>query len=157
MNQAFLVWAAVTHDPDYIKMEGLDLMVSETKHRKELVAGGLDEFITAGVRDDSLWRGITNVSSEYCSLAKSLADRLGGNDIHNFWLMYCSSLSRRYQALGPMHFLRVPLEELPQVCPSSILRSRTSCLSRSFSRFRRSRSRRLYLSPLLPSIYCDSH
>ena len=53
MNQAFfLVWAAVTHNRDYIKMEGLNRVVADTKHRKELVAGGLDEFITAGVQSD---------------------------------------------------------------------------------------------------------
>ena len=138
-------------------MEGLDRVVTDTKHRKELVAGGLDEFITAGVQDDFRWRAITNVSTEYSSLAKSLADRLGGNDAHNFCSMYFSSLSRRYRAFGPIHFLKVPLEELPQVCPSSIMRPRTSRLSRSSSHFKQSRSRRLYPSPLIPSTYCNNH
>ena len=32
-------------------MEGLDRVVRDTKHRKELVAGGLGEFITAGMQD----------------------------------------------------------------------------------------------------------
>ena len=31
-------------------------MVADTKHRKELVAAGLDEFLTTGVRDIFLGR-----------------------------------------------------------------------------------------------------
>jgi len=30
-------------------MEGLNCVVRDTKHRKELVAGGLGEYLTAGV------------------------------------------------------------------------------------------------------------
>jgi hypothetical protein len=30
-------------------MEGLNRVVKDAKHRKEVVAGGLDEFLTAGV------------------------------------------------------------------------------------------------------------
>jgi hypothetical protein len=47
----FLVWAAIINDRDSIRMEGIDWVVSDTKHRKELVAGGLDEYLTEGVRD----------------------------------------------------------------------------------------------------------
>jgi hypothetical protein len=115
MNQVFflnLVWAAVTHDRDYIRMEGLNRVVSDTKHRKELVAGGLDEFLTAGVQDDFLWKGIANVSAEYCSLA----DRLGGH-ANDFWAIYFSSISRRYRTFEPIRLLKFPLEELPQVGP----------------------------------------
>jgi hypothetical protein len=110
----FLVWAAVTHDRDYIRMEGLNRVVTDTKHRKELVAGGLDEFLTAGVHDDFRWRGIVNVSAEYCSLA----DRLGGH-ANDFWSIYFSSITRRYHTFEPIHLLKVPLEELPQVRPRS--------------------------------------
>ena len=35
-------------------MEGLNRVVRDTKHRKELVAGGLDEFLTEGVQDECL-------------------------------------------------------------------------------------------------------
>jgi hypothetical protein len=52
----FLVWAAIINDRDYIRMEGINCVVADTKHRKELVAGGLDEYLTAGVRD-IFWMG----------------------------------------------------------------------------------------------------
>jgi hypothetical protein len=87
-------------------------VVTDTKHRKELVAGGLDEFLTAGVQDDFRWRVIANVSAEYCSLA----DRLEGH-ANDFWLLYLSSIDRRYHTFEPIHLLKVPLRELPQVCP----------------------------------------
>ena len=88
-------------------MEGLNRVVRDTKHRKELVAGGLDEYLTEGVQDDFRWRGITNVSAEYCSLA----DRLGGH-ANDFWPVYFASYSR-YPTFKPIHLLKVPLEELP--------------------------------------------
>ncbi|KAH9060046.1 HlyB/MsbA family ABC transporter [Lactarius vividus] len=85
-------WAATTRDGDYIKMEGLNRVVSDAKHRKELVAGGLDEFLT----------------EEYCSLA----DRLRGR-AKNFWSAYSSS--RRNETFEPIRLLRVPIQELPQI------------------------------------------
>ena len=42
-------------------MEGLRRVVRDTEHRKELVVGGLDEFLTEGVQDDFRWGGSTNV------------------------------------------------------------------------------------------------
>ena len=124
MNKVFLVWAAITHDRDYIRLEGINRVVSDTKHRKELVAGGVDEYLTEGVQDTFRWRGITNVSAEYCSLA----DRLGSS-ANDFWSIYFSSMTRRYQTFKPIHLLRVPLEELPQVRALMCLRSQTLCLS----------------------------
>ncbi|KAF8264169.1 P-loop containing nucleoside triphosphate hydrolase protein [Lactarius quietus] len=85
-------WAAITRDRDYIRMEGLNRMVNDTKHRKELVAGGIDEFITA----------------EYCSLA----DRLGGR-AKDFWAAHISTL--KYPTFELTHLLRIPLQELPQI------------------------------------------
>jgi hypothetical protein len=41
-------WAATTRDNDYIRMEGLKRVVTESKHRKEVVAGGLAEYLVAG-------------------------------------------------------------------------------------------------------------
>jgi hypothetical protein len=32
-------------------MEGINRVVTDTRHRKELVAGGLDEYLTTGVRN----------------------------------------------------------------------------------------------------------
>ncbi|KAI9437632.1 HlyB/MsbA family ABC transporter [Lactarius indigo] len=85
-------WAAITRNNDYVRMEGLDRVVKDTKHRKELVAGGLDEFLTA----------------EY----RSLADRLGDR-ANDFWTAYLSYV--RTPTLEPMSLLRVPLKELPQI------------------------------------------
>ena len=57
----FSGWAAVTRDRDYIRMEGLKRVVNDAKHRKELVVGGLDEFLTEGMQDGFRWRVRTNV------------------------------------------------------------------------------------------------
>ena len=110
MNQFFLAWAAITRDKDYIRMEGLNRVVRDTIHRKELVAGGLDEYLTEGVRYIFRWGGIANVSAEYCSLA----DRLGSR-ANEFWSAYLTYL--RYPSFEPISLLKVPLKELPQVCP----------------------------------------
>ncbi|KAH9034132.1 HlyB/MsbA family ABC transporter [Lactarius hengduanensis] len=85
-------WAAITRNDDYVKMEGLNRVVKDTKHRKELVAGGLAEYLTA----------------EY----RSLADRLGGH-ANDFWTAYFSYV--RAPTLEPISLLRVPLKELPQI------------------------------------------
>ncbi|KAH9174040.1 HlyB/MsbA family ABC transporter [Lactarius sanguifluus] len=85
-------WAAITRNHDYVKMEGLNRVVRDTKHRKELVAGGLDGFLTA----------------EY----RSLADRLGGRAT-DFWTAYFSYV--RAPTLEPISLLRVLLKELPQI------------------------------------------
>ncbi|KAH9069743.1 HlyB/MsbA family ABC transporter [Lactarius deliciosus] len=85
-------WAAITRNDDYVRMEGLDQVVRDTKHRKELVAGGLDEFLTA----------------EY----RILADRLGGR-ANDFWAAYFSYV--RTPTFDPINLLWVPLKELPRV------------------------------------------
>ncbi|KAH8996470.1 P-loop containing nucleoside triphosphate hydrolase protein [Lactarius hatsudake] len=85
-------WAAITRNNDYIRMEGLNRVVKDTKHRKELVAGGLAEFLT----------------EEY----RSLADRLGGR-ANDFFAAYFSYV--RTPTLEPISLLRVPLKELPQI------------------------------------------
>ncbi|KAH8996474.1 P-loop containing nucleoside triphosphate hydrolase protein [Lactarius hatsudake] len=85
-------WAAITRNNDYVRMEGLDQVVRDTKHRKELVAGDLDEFLTA----------------EY----RILADRLGGR-ANDFWTSYHSYV--RTPTFDPINLLRVPLKELPRI------------------------------------------
>ncbi|KAI9437634.1 HlyB/MsbA family ABC transporter [Lactarius indigo] len=85
-------WAAITRNNDYVRMEGLDQVVRDTKHRKELVAGGLDEFLTA----------------EY----RVLADRLGGR-ANDFWTAYFSYM--RTPTFDPLSLLWVPLKELPRI------------------------------------------
>jgi hypothetical protein len=41
-------WAATTRNKDFIRMEGLKRLANNSKHRKEIVAGGLSEYLTAG-------------------------------------------------------------------------------------------------------------
>ncbi|KAH9164207.1 HlyB/MsbA family ABC transporter [Lactarius sanguifluus] len=86
------VWAAITRNNDYVRMEGLNRMVKGTEHRKELVAGGLDEFLIA----------------EY----RSLADRLGGraNDFRTAYFSYVRTPTFDLNSL-----LRISLKELPQI------------------------------------------
>ncbi|KAH9054296.1 HlyB/MsbA family ABC transporter [Lactarius vividus] len=91
MNMS-LAWAATTHDEDFIRMEGLKRLISRSTHRKELVAGGLTEYLTA----------------EYRGLVDRLGDRAS-----DFWSIYTNSFT--YDALQPMRLLRLPLGELPQI------------------------------------------
>ncbi|KAH9028877.1 HlyB/MsbA family ABC transporter [Lactarius pseudohatsudake] len=86
------IWAAITRNNDYVRMEGLNRMVKGTEHRKELVAGGLDEFLIA----------------EY----RSLADRLGGraNDFRTAYFSYVRTPTFDLNSL-----LRISLKELPQI------------------------------------------
>ncbi|KAG1722507.1 P-loop containing nucleoside triphosphate hydrolase protein [Suillus lakei] len=48
-----LVWAATTTNYDYVRMEGLEGLVSDPSHRKEVVAGNLSEYITAQFRESA--------------------------------------------------------------------------------------------------------
>ena len=48
-----LAWAATTHNKDYIRMEGFKRLVGSSKHRKELLAGGLTTYLTAGMSKPS--------------------------------------------------------------------------------------------------------
>ena len=91
-------------------MVGLKSVVNDTKHRKELVAGGLDEFLTEGMQDDCDGESELTLSTEYCSLA----DRLGGRATE-FWAAYYYPM--RYLPFKHAHLLKVPLQELPQVRP----------------------------------------
>ncbi|KAI0288518.1 HlyB/MsbA family ABC transporter [Russula brevipes] len=85
-------WAATTRNSDFVRMEGLKRLVSTSKHRKELVAGGLLGYLTA----------------EY----RNLVDRLG-NHASDFWSVYTDSHGDR--AFRPVHLLQLPLTELPQI------------------------------------------
>lgn len=42
------VWAATTKNVDYIRMEGMKRLVSDPSHRKEIVAGGMWEYLLKG-------------------------------------------------------------------------------------------------------------
>ena len=90
-------------------MEGLKRLVSRPTHRKELVAGGLAEYLTAGAHQifyDSV--GLADSYVEYRSLVNRLGDRAS-----DFYSVYTNSFT--YDALRPMRLLRLPLGELPQV------------------------------------------
>lgn len=43
-----VVWAATTKDADYIRMEGMKRLISDDIHRKEIVAGGMWEYLLSG-------------------------------------------------------------------------------------------------------------
>lgn len=91
-------------------MEGLKRLVARSIHRKELVAGGLAEYLTAGAHQilyDSM--GLTDSSVEYRGLVNRLGDRAS-----DFWSTYTNSLTYDLQ---PKRLLRLPLGELPQVRP----------------------------------------
>lgn len=89
-------------------MEGLKRLVGSSKHRKELVAGGLSTYLTAGMSRPSPRKGRTDFIVEY----RSLVDRLG-NRASDFWSTYIDACGD--PAYQPMRLLKLPLSELPQV------------------------------------------
>ncbi|KAI0288520.1 HlyB/MsbA family ABC transporter [Russula brevipes] len=91
-DQLSRAWAATTRDNDYLKMEGLRRVVTESKHRKEVVAGGLAEYLIA----------------EYHSLATRVGTRAG-----DFWSLYFDSHDDRL--FRPLRLLMIPLCELPLI------------------------------------------
>ena len=106
-------WAATTRNEEFIRMEGLKRLVSRSTHRKELVAGGLAEYLTAGasqILHDSV--GLIDYLVEYRRLVDKLGDRAS-----DFWSIYDKSFSYDAYALRPMRLIRIPLSELPQVRP----------------------------------------
>lgn len=82
-------WIATTTDRDYMRMQGLEQLINNDLHRKELVAGDLSEYITA----------------QFCKSAQ----RLGG-DASNFREIY--SIKKR---LGVVFIFRELMHELPQM------------------------------------------
>ncbi|OJA13412.1 hypothetical protein AZE42_05944 [Rhizopogon vesiculosus] len=87
-----LVWAATTTNEDYIRMQGLKHLVNDPPHRKELVAGNLDEYVT----------------TQFCEASQRVGDDAG--DFHE--------LSRAHSikdSLSIASILREPLRELPQI------------------------------------------
>lgn len=92
-------------------MEGLKRLISLSTHRKELVAGGLAEYLTAGACQllyDIV--GLTDFVAEYRILVDRLEDRAS-----DFWSIYTNSFT--YDAIQPMRLLGIPLGELPRVRP----------------------------------------
>ncbi|KAG6816268.1 hypothetical protein H0H87_007349 [Tephrocybe sp. NHM501043] len=85
------VWAATTKDAEYIRMEGMKRTVNDAAHRKEIVAGGMQEYLF----------------NQFQRTSQALGDRAG-----NFM-----ELIRLHQMekLSPFSFLQDPLKELPQI------------------------------------------
>ncbi|KAG6831639.1 hypothetical protein H0H92_008716 [Tricholoma furcatifolium] len=85
------VWAATTKDNEYIRLEGMKRAVSDPAHRKEIVAGGMQEYLF----------------DQFKSASQTLGDRAG-----NF-----IELLRLHQTnqISPFSFLQDPLKELPQI------------------------------------------
>jgi hypothetical protein len=61
VETVLLAWAATTRDRDYIRMEGLTCLVTESKYRKEVVAGGLTQYLVAGALNPPNWRQCTDL------------------------------------------------------------------------------------------------
>ena len=89
-------------------MEGLKRLVGSSKHRRELVAGGLAAYLTAGASSHLLEYNCINLFVEY----QNLVDRLGGG-ASDFWSAYVEAYNDRvFQLVRP---LKLPINELPQV------------------------------------------
>ncbi|KAI0644257.1 P-loop containing nucleoside triphosphate hydrolase protein [Trametes meyenii] len=86
------VWAITTTDKDYLKMKGLQRLVHDMTHRKELLAGNLSEYAV----------------SEY----ERALHRLGDTDGPlNYWQNY----GRLRKSFSFFALLQHPLRELPQI------------------------------------------
>ncbi|KAG6819629.1 hypothetical protein H0H93_010049 [Arthromyces matolae] len=93
-SQNFLttaVWAATTKDARYVRMEGMKRTVSDTAHRKEIVAGGLQQYL---LEQFKLTSGV-------------LGDR-GGNFMELLRM-------HKVDQVSLFSFLEDPLRELPQI------------------------------------------
>ncbi|KAJ7102576.1 P-loop containing nucleoside triphosphate hydrolase protein [Mycena belliarum] len=86
------VWAATTKDPDYLRSMGMARVVHHQTHRKELVAGGLADYLLSSYR----------VASEH----------LGSQATDFFDAFHKHTVTDR---LSLSAFLSDPLRELPQI------------------------------------------
>ena len=111
MLRLLSAWAATTHNNDYIRMEGLKRLIDGSKHRKEIVAGGLPAYLTAGA-SSPLLQGKVNTDRfvEY----RNLVDRLGSR-ASAFDSAYEDADNDRGFRL--VRFFILPLSEFLQVCP----------------------------------------
>ncbi|KAA1475432.1 HlyB/MsbA family ABC transporter [Dentipellis sp. KUC8613] len=86
------VWAATTRSRKFLKMEGLKRIISDPRHRQELVAGSMDKYLT----------------EQYRELVGKLGDKAG-----DFWSIYSTWSASRLSSLRDS--LQEPLTELPQI------------------------------------------
>ncbi|KAJ3986368.1 P-loop containing nucleoside triphosphate hydrolase protein [Lentinula detonsa] len=86
------VWAATTHNADFIKLSGLRKAAAESAHRKEIVAGGMWEYMY----------------SEYQRCIHAL-----GQDAAEFFDAYEMFNQDRFPSFASI--IRRPLHQLPQI------------------------------------------
>ncbi|KAJ7924347.1 P-loop containing nucleoside triphosphate hydrolase protein [Mycena leptocephala] len=86
------VWAATTKDTDYLRTVGMARVVHDQQHRKELVAGGMADYLLASYRD--------------------ARERLGNRATDFFEAFQTQTVTNR---LSLTAFLSDPLRELPQI------------------------------------------
>ncbi|KAJ7356592.1 P-loop containing nucleoside triphosphate hydrolase protein [Mycena albidolilacea] len=86
------VWAATTRDPDYLRSLGMARVVNQQEHRKELVAGGMVDYLVSSYR--------------------GAAERLGNQAMDFYEAFSTHKLTDRLNLTG---FLSDPLRELPQI------------------------------------------
>ncbi|KAJ3931351.1 MAG: P-loop containing nucleoside triphosphate hydrolase protein [Lentinula lateritia] len=91
-NDICTVWAATTHNADFIKLSGLRKAVAEPAHRKEIVAGNMWEYM----------------HSEYRRCINIL-----GDDAAEFFDVYELFNQKRFPSFASI--IRRPLQELPQI------------------------------------------
>ncbi|KAI0726052.1 P-loop containing nucleoside triphosphate hydrolase protein [Fomitopsis betulina] len=92
MDRGQGVWAATTRNEDYIRMQGLKRVISVPDHRKEFVAGNLQDYCT--------------------SAFKEAAQRVG-DEAGDFWEVRREWMDRRRLSL--VSLLKEPLKEIPQI------------------------------------------
>ncbi|KAJ7671929.1 P-loop containing nucleoside triphosphate hydrolase protein [Mycena rosella] len=86
------VWAATTKDTHYLRSVGMARVVHDQNHRKELVAGGLSDFLNSSYR--------------------AASERLGNHATDFFEAFHRHTVTDR---LSLTAFLSDPLRELPQI------------------------------------------
>ncbi|KAJ7451050.1 P-loop containing nucleoside triphosphate hydrolase protein [Mycena latifolia] len=140
------VWAATTKDPDYLRSVGMARVVHDQQHRKELVAGGLADYLLSSYR--------------------GAAEHLGNQACDFYEAFHRHTVADR---LSLTAFLSDPLRELPQDIPLSlaslslITQTTTKFSQTLFALFEESGSvaenlasiRRLYETYTIPNIVPD--
>ncbi|KAJ6456145.1 P-loop containing nucleoside triphosphate hydrolase protein [Mycena sanguinolenta] len=86
------VWAATTRDPDYLRSIGLTRVARDPQHRKELVAGGMLDYLVSTYR--------------------TATERLGNQAMDFYEAFQTYHITNR---LNLTAFLSDPLRELPQI------------------------------------------
>jgi hypothetical protein len=109
MTVVTVVWAATTKNQDFIRMQGLKLVVNSHSHRKEFVAGNMSEHMAKGEQGIwSLLADFIHFHSEYREALGRAGDEAG--DFYETMRNY-----RRQERITILSLLQEPFRELPQV------------------------------------------